>query len=195
MVNPSKAFSAGIAFGLIGPGSAFYDKPNQRVGYNPLDTEWNGPGSNLTATLGLVDASYVSHFDTRRQIDVSAWAGIVTAGGTVIVGAASGAEIYTFITDLIKSKANANSCSMTTGTDSDGHLVEGYAYQATTSGHDCRTTAERKTILAAVKKCADWLHSHGAINGCCKFSHGGTWTGHLRLSSQPSKYPAHSITC
>ncbi|KAM0301616.1 hypothetical protein HYE67_006562 [Fusarium culmorum] len=195
MVIPSKALFTGIAFSLIGPGSALYDEPNQRVGYNPLVTEWNGPDSNLTATIGLVDASYVSHFDTRRQIDVTAWAGVVGAGGTVVIAANSAVGIYSFIADLIKSKANSNSCSMTTGTDSDGHYVEGYAYQATTSGHDCKTTSERKTILAAVKKCADWLHSHGAINGCCKFSHGGTWTGHLRLTSQPSKYPAHSVTC
>ncbi|KAL4728304.1 hypothetical protein ACLX1H_005047 [Fusarium chlamydosporum] len=166
MVNPSKALSTCITLGLIGPGCALYDEPRQRVGYNPLVTEWNGPDSNLTATLDLVDAGYVSHFDSRRQIDVSAWAAVVGAGGTVIIAANSAVGIYNSITDMIKSKTNSNSCSMTTGTDSDGHYIEGYAYQATTSGHDCRTTAERKTILAAVKKCADWLHSHGAINGC-----------------------------
>ncbi|EKJ69298.1 hypothetical protein FPSE_10551 [Fusarium pseudograminearum CS3096] len=116
MVIPSKALFTGIAFGLIGPGSALYDEPNQRVGYNPLVTEWNGPDSNLTATIGLVDASYVSHFDTRRQIDVTAWADVVGAGGTVVIAANSAVGIYSFITDLIKSKANSNSCSMTTGT-------------------------------------------------------------------------------
>ncbi|KAM0189667.1 hypothetical protein ACHAPA_008772 [Fusarium lateritium] len=195
MVNPSKALSACIAFGLVGPGCALYDEPRQRVGYEPLVTEWNGPDSNLTATIDLVDASYVSRFDTRREIDVAAWAAVVGAGGTVIIAANSGVGIYNSITDMIKSKANSNSCSMTTGTDSNGRYVEGYAYQATTNGHDCKTTSERKTILAAVKKCADWLHSHGAINGCCKFSHGGTWTGHLRLTSQPSKYPAHAVNC
>lgn len=195
MVIPSKALSAVIAFGLTGSGSALYDKQNQRVGYNPIVTEWDGPGSNLTATLHLIDASYVSHFDTRREIDVSAWANVVAAGSSVIIAGYNGIGIYQFISDVIKSKANSDSCSMTIGTDSDGHHVEGYAYQATTSGHDCKTTAERKTILAAVKKCADILHANGAINGCCKFSHGGTWTGHLRLTSQPSKYPAHSVNC
>ncbi|KAH6950839.1 hypothetical protein HG530_011525 [Fusarium avenaceum] len=195
MVNPSKALSACVAFGLVGPGSALYDEARQRVGYNPLVTEWNGPDSNLTATLGLVDASYVSHFDTRRQIDVTAWAGVVSAGGTVVIAANSALGIYSSIADMIKSKAKSNSCSLATGTDSDAHRVEGYAYKATSSGHDCKTTAERKTILAAVKNCADWLHSHGAIWGCCKFSHGGTWTGHLRLTSQPSKYPAHAVNC
>ncbi|KAF5246304.1 hypothetical protein FAUST_1421 [Fusarium austroamericanum] len=154
-----KALSAVYAFVLIGPGSALYNEAQKRVGYIPIITEWDGPETNLTATLGLVDAAYVSPFDTRREINVMMWAAVAGAG------------------------------------DSDGHHVEGYAYQATTSGHDCKTTAERKTILAAVKKCADILHANGVINGCCKFSHGGTWTGHLRLTSQPSKYPAHSVNC
>ncbi|KAF4990442.1 hypothetical protein FDECE_14383 [Fusarium decemcellulare] len=195
MVNPSKALSTCLAFGLIGPSCAFYDEPNQRVGYNPLVTEWNGPDSNLSATMDLVDASYVSRFSDRRQIDVSVWATVVAAGGTTIIAANSAIGIYNSITDMIKSKANSNSCSMTTGTDPDDYHVEGYTYQATTSGHGCKATSERKTILAAVKKCADWLHSHGAIQGCCKMSHGGTWTGHLRLTAQPSKYPAHAVNC
>lgn len=195
MVVPIKALFTGIAFGLVKPGSAIYDEAHKRVGYIPIVTEWDGPETNLTATLGLVDAAYVSQFDTRREISVMMWAAVAGAGGTVIMGAESALNIYNTITDMIKSKANSDSCSMTFGTDSDGHHVEGYAYQATTSGHDCKTTAERKAILAAVKKCADILHASGAINGCCKFHHGGTWTGHLRLTSQPSKYPAHSVNC
>lgn len=195
MVNPSKAWSACLAFGLAVPGSATYDREGQRVGYNPLITEWNGPDSNMTATMDLVDASYVSLFQERRHIDVTAWAGVVSAGGQIIIAANAGIGICQFIADIIKSKAEHNSCSMTIGTDGNGHVVEGYAYLATTSGHDCKTTAETKTILAAVKNCADWQHKHGAITGCCVLSHGGTWKGHLRLTSQPSKFPAHTVNC
>ncbi|KAG4255673.1 hypothetical protein FPRO03_04622 [Fusarium proliferatum] len=195
MVNPSKAWSACLAFCLAIPGSATYDREGQRVGYNPLITEWNGPDSNMTATMDLVDASYVSLFQERRHIDVTAWAGVVSAGGQIIIAANAGIGIYQFIADIIKSKAEHNSCSMTIGTDGNGHVVEGYAYLATTSGHDCKTTAETKTILAAVKNCADWQHKHGAITGCCVLSHGGTWKGHLRLTSQPSKFPAHTVNC
>ncbi|KAI6755626.1 hypothetical protein HG531_004732 [Fusarium graminearum] len=138
-----KALSAVYAFVLIGSGSALYVEPHKRVGYIPLLTECDGPGSNLTATLGPVNAARVSQFNTRREINEMMWTAVAAAGGTVIMGT---------IADLIKSKANSDSCSMTIGTDSDGHHVEGYAYQATTSGHDCKTTAERKAILAAVKK-------------------------------------------
>ncbi|RBQ65349.1 hypothetical protein FVER14953_12410 [Fusarium verticillioides] len=195
MVHPSKAWSACVAFGLAVPGSATYDRKGQRVGYNPLVTEWNGPDSNMTATMDLVDETYVSLFQKRRHIDVTAWAGVVNAGGQVILAANAGIQIYQFISDVIKSKAEHNSCSMTIGTDGNGHVVEGYAYLATTSGHDCKTTAETKTILAAIKNCADWQHKHGAITGCCVLSHGGTWKGHLRLTSQPSKFPAHTVNC
>ncbi|KAF9777489.1 hypothetical protein IL306_004417 [Fusarium sp. DS 682] len=195
MVNPSKTLAACLALGLVDPSAAAHAKPGERVGYNPLVTEWNGPDSNLTATLDLVDASYASPFEKRRHIDVTAWATVALAGGTTILAAEAGINIYKFIADAIKSKSSHNSCSMTTGTDSNGHVIEGYAYLATTSGHDCKTTAETKTILAAVKNCADWQHKHGAISGCCKFSHGGTWTGHLRLTSQPNKYPAHAVNC
>ncbi|CAF3451013.1 unnamed protein product, partial [Fusarium graminearum] len=132
--------------------SALYVEPHKRVGYITLLTECDGPGSNLTATLGPVNAAHVSQFDTRREINVMMWTAVAAAGGTVIMGGESALDIYKTIADLIKSKANSDSCSMTIGTDSDGHHVEGYAYQATTSGHDCKTTAERKTILAAVKK-------------------------------------------
>ncbi|KAI3571838.1 hypothetical protein IWW34DRAFT_824605 [Fusarium oxysporum f. sp. albedinis] len=152
--------SACLALGFVEPSSAIYDKPGQRVGYNPLVKEWNGPDSNLTATLDLVDPGYVPVFEKRRHIDMLAWATVVAAGGATIVAVESAINIYKQIADIIKSKANHNLCSMTT-----------------------------------VKDCANWQHKHDAITGCCRFSHGGTWSGHLRLISQPSRYPAHSVNC
>ncbi|KAF5592300.1 uncharacterized protein FSUBG_10193 [Fusarium subglutinans] len=195
MVNPSKTWVAYLALGFVEPSLGLYDKQNQRVSYVPLVKQWNGPDSNLTATLHLVDSSYVSAFEKRRHIDLQTWATVVGAGSATIMASESAVNIYKQIADIIKSKSNHNSCSMTTGTDSNGHMIEGYAYLATTSGHDCKTTAETKTILAAVKDCADWQHKHGAITGCCVLDHGGTWKGHLRLTSQPNKYPAHTVNC
>ncbi|KAF5568814.1 hypothetical protein FPHYL_2621 [Fusarium phyllophilum] len=195
MVNLSKTWVTCLAFGLVEPSLGLHDKQGQRVGYNPLVKQWNGPDSNLTATLDLVDPGHVSVFEKRRHIDVTAWATVALAAGTTILAAEAGMNIYKQVADIIKSKSNHNSCSMTTGTNSNGHIIEGYAYLATTSGHDCKTTAETKTILAAVKDCADWQHKHGAIMGCCVLSHGGTWKGHLRLTSQPNKYPAHAVNC
>ncbi|KMK58579.1 hypothetical protein Y699_07806 [Aspergillus fumigatus Z5] len=51
---------------------------------------------------------------------------------------------------MTKSESDQNSCSLVYGTDSDGTYVEGYAYEATTSGENCDTTAKKKTIIAAV---------------------------------------------
>ncbi|KAG5813368.1 hypothetical protein H9Q74_003277 [Fusarium xylarioides] len=195
MVNLSKTWVTCLAFGLVESSLGLHVKQGQRVGYNPLVKQWNGPDSNLTATLDLVDPGHVSVFEKRRHIDVTAWATVALAAGTTILAAEAGMNIYKQVADIIKSKSNHNSCSMTTGTDSNGHIIEGYAYLATTSSHDCKTTAETKTILAAVKDCADWQHKHGAIMGCCVLSHGGTWRGHLRLTSQPNKYPAHAVNC
>ncbi|KAJ0129842.1 hypothetical protein HZ326_27050 [Fusarium oxysporum f. sp. albedinis] len=124
--------SACLALGFVEPSSAIYDKPGQRVGYNPLVKEWNGPDSNLTATLDLVDPGYVPVFEKRRHIDMLAWATVVAAGGATIVAVESAINIYKQIADIIKSKANHNLCSMTTGSDSNGHIIEGYAYLATT---------------------------------------------------------------
>ncbi|GIK05228.1 hypothetical protein Aspvir_009332 [Aspergillus viridinutans] len=81
----------------------------------------------------------------------------------VILAANAGLEIYEDIVAIIKSKTNQNSCSLVYGTDSDGTYVEGYAYEATTSGENCDTTAEKKTILAVVEKCANKLNAQGAI--------------------------------
>ncbi|WXC63346.1 hypothetical protein SNK03_009168 [Fusarium graminearum] len=81
-----KALSAVYAFVLIGSGSALYVEPHKRVGYITLLTECDGPGSNLTATLGPVNAAHVSQFDTRREINVMMWTDVAAAGGTVIMG-------------------------------------------------------------------------------------------------------------
>ncbi|KAJ5874126.1 uncharacterized protein N7529_002556 [Penicillium soppii] len=202
MVNAGKIVSSLFAFGLVGRCCADYDGTNQTVTYLPIVEEWDGEGSNMTVTFDLVNADYVWLYnDTntltkRTGIDtVVAAASVITAATSVIIAANSALNIYDFIADVIKSKSNANSCTMTYGTDSDGTYFEGYAYEATTTGSNCDTTAEKKTILGAVEKCANRLHSRGATRGCCTFSYGGTWTGHLRLTAEPVKYPVTSVTC
>ncbi|KAL4739910.1 hypothetical protein BDV11DRAFT_204773 [Aspergillus similis] len=184
MVNPRKIVSSLLAFGLIDRCCA--NDNVTTVTYTPITEEWAGVGTNLTVT-----------FDIKRTgiTTVVAAATIVNSISSVILAANAGIEIYEDIAAIIKSKSNQNSCSLVYGTDSDGTYVEGYAYEATTSGENCDTTAEEKTILAAVEKCANKLNAQGAIRGCCTMNHGGTWTGHLRLTASPSLYPAHTVTC
>jgi hypothetical protein len=95
----------------------------------------------------------------------------------------------------IKSKSDKNSCTLVYGTDHDDGYYEGYAYQATTIGSRCDTTAIQKSINDAVRTCATKLHKARAVTGYCKFSHGGSWHGHLRLSANPDRYPVRSAQC
>lgn len=83
---------------------------------------------------------------------------IVKSISNVILAANAGLEIYEDIAAMTKSESDQNSCSLVYGTDSDGTYVEGYAYEATTSGENCDTTAKKKTIIAAVK-CAKKLNT------------------------------------
>ncbi|PYH85790.1 hypothetical protein BO82DRAFT_371237 [Aspergillus uvarum CBS 121591] len=135
------------------------------VTYIPQSTEWDGAGTNLTVTFDTVSADYMSLYAQDREL--AKCTGIATA----------------YIAAMIKAKSTADS------------YVEGYAYEATTSGSNCESTAEKKTILAAVEKCATALNAAGAVRGCCTRTHGGTWEGHLRLTAEPSVYPATTVTC
>ncbi|OOQ85062.1 hypothetical protein PEBR_31216 [Penicillium brasilianum] len=138
------------------------------------------PIKYLAVTFDLVNANYVALCNdttalTRRTgiTTTVAAATVLAAATSTIIAGSSVLTIYEFISDAIKSKSNPNSSTMTYGTDSGGTYFEAYAYEATTSGSNCDTTAEKKTILAAVETCANHLHTYGAVRGCCTFSHGG----------------------
>ncbi|KAF7158694.1 hypothetical protein CNMCM5623_003858 [Aspergillus felis] len=199
MVNARKIVSSLLAFGLIDRCCA--NDNVTTVTYTPITEEWAGLGTNLTVTFDVVSDDYLSLYTNNtleKRTGITAVvvaATIVNSISSVILAANAGLEIYEDIAAIIKSKSNQNSCSLVYGIDSDGTYVEGYAYEATTSGENCDTTAEKKTILAAVEKCANKLNAQGAIRGCCTMNHGGTWTGHLRLTASPSLYPAHTVTC
>ncbi|KAJ5864005.1 uncharacterized protein N7529_005921 [Penicillium soppii] len=115
--------------------------------------------------------------------------------GQTIATVKAAIEIRELLAGIIKSKSEADSCTLTYGTDISGDYFYGYAYKATTTGENCDTTAERKTILSAIENCATSLHSKGAAVGGCTFHHGGTWHGHLQLSAEPVIYPVHKVTC
>lgn len=142
------------------------------------------PDSHLLNATGL---------QKRRGIDVAISTTI--AAGTVILAANAALTFYDNIAAKIKAKSDENSCTLTYGTEWDNYTHEGYAYQATTTGSNCETTAIKETMQNAVKSCANKLHDAGSTLGCCRFEHGGTWTGWLRLSADPERYPATSATC
>ncbi|KAJ6013968.1 hypothetical protein N7540_008559 [Penicillium herquei] len=104
-------------------------------------------------------------------------------------------EIYEYIAGVI-SKPDQPSCTVTLthGTRDDNLRFEGYSYEATTKTA-CDNTAEKKEILKAVEECANHLNIASATSGCCRFNHGRSWTGNLRLSAHPHMYPVSEVRC
>lgn len=141
----------------------------------PIVEEWVGEGTSLTVNFDLVNAFYVSLYKDTAVAEAT----VVSSQTSTIAAASSAPKFCQFIASVIESKSNTRSCTLNTGADTEGTYFEGYAYQASMSGSTCVTTAEKKTILVAVEKCANRLHSYGATCGCCTFTLGGTWTGHL----------------
>lgn len=169
------------------------------VSFNTAPRVIDDLGTSLSVTpdalLETSDLLNVTGIEKRKSIDVVSVATVVGAGSSVITASNAALEIYKYIAQRIKDRSNQNSCTLWYGTDNDNGKIEGFAYRATTTGSNCDTTAIYDTILNAVRKCADDLNTARAVRGCCKFSHDGTWTGHLVLTGDPDKFPADTVTC
>ncbi|CAK4010823.1 Hypothetical predicted protein [Lecanosticta acicola] len=164
--------------------------------YQPIDDT----GFTLAVVPGVLHESspllQPTKLVRRKKIEVVvAVAVVATAGFNAIISANSGFDLYNSIAAKISKKSDNNACTLTYGTDADDGYYVGYAYRATTTGTNCDTTAIEKTVQNAVYECANKLHSAGVITGCCQFSHGGTWTGHLRLTNAPDRFPATYVNC
>lgn len=114
----------------------------------------------------------------------------IAATGTLIIAADATTPLYDWIAQKITAISDANSCALIYGTDSDGEIWEGYAYQTISTGLNCDTTASCETIRAAVGECADSLHEARAVRGCCRLSYGGTWSGQLKLTAEADGWPS-----
>jgi hypothetical protein len=114
----------------------------------------------------------------------------IAAADTLIIAADATTPLYDWIAQKITASSDANSCTLVYGTDFDGEVWEGFAYQTVSTGVNCDTTASCKTIRAAVGECADRLHEARAVRGCCRIGYGGTWAGRLRLTAEADGWPA-----
>jgi hypothetical protein len=176
MAAISKILPGVLASGLVGLCSA--EVNGTSVTYTPKVHQWGEEG-NVTVYMDTVSPQYAHLYDnsldkrTGITVKVSV-ARIAATSAAIIQTAGAGATIYSVIASLIKEKSSENSCTLVYGTTTSGSRTEGYAYKATTTGSNCDTTAETKTILAAVDKCANALNAEGAVTGCCVMNHGGT---------------------
>jgi hypothetical protein len=114
----------------------------------------------------------------------------VAATGTLVIAANSSPGLYDWVALKITAISDANSCAAIYGTDFDGEIWEGYAYQTITAGPNCDTITPYDDIRVAVGTCADGLNDAHAVRGCCRFSYGETWTGQLRLTAEADGWPS-----
>ncbi|KAM0355062.1 hypothetical protein ACHAPU_000913 [Fusarium lateritium] len=132
-------------------------------------------------TVGLVTASSALYDQTNNRADYSPL-GIFNT-------------IYDTFSGMVKNKDTPEVCLLSASFDSADEYVDGYAYFVTEFSKDCKMPSDKDVILAAVKKCAHRLSPNGAMFGCCKSSEANGWTGEVRLTSEPGKYPAHEVKC
>ncbi|KAF2105606.1 hypothetical protein BDV96DRAFT_677279 [Lophiotrema nucula] len=58
-----------------------------------------------------------------------------------------------------------------------------YQYHAASSGSNCDTTAESKTVQAAIESGINFMNTHNINQACFNMDHGGTWQGLLQLAA------------
>ncbi|KAJ5861192.1 uncharacterized protein N7529_008502 [Penicillium soppii] len=153
MVKVSAVLCGVLACGLVDPCLAGDDKTTTVITY-PIYHEWNEGSSNMTVTLGVINADYAwqhanNTLDKRTGITITQVVTTIKNGAQNIATVKAAKDIYDFIAGIIKSKADVSSCAITYGTDAGDGLVYGYAYQTTTTGSNCGSTAEKKTIVDA----------------------------------------------
>ncbi|KAH7385706.1 hypothetical protein BKA66DRAFT_403411, partial [Pyrenochaeta sp. MPI-SDFR-AT-0127] len=86
-------------------------------------------------------------------------------------------DIAEHLAGAIKDLSDRNTCQ---------HIVTHVAnlavsYYATTTGSNCDTTAQKKTIRNALTKALYFALNTGTSAAIFEFDHGGTWNGHLQV--------------
>lgn len=82
----------------------------------------------------------------------------------------------------------ANSCEPLWGSQGsdDGSQEINFYYYVTTTGKNCDSTAQLKTISLAIDDAWDDVHNKKYNYACIDLSHGGTWHGHLAVATTAS---------
>jgi len=100
---------------------------------------------------------------------------MVTSGLTATLSILT---VANYLAEHIKHQSDIKSCSVISGNFENAV----WQYVATTSGANCDTTAQTKTIKSAVQRELEWMERNRYKSACFKMDHGGTWEGHLKIS-------------
>ncbi|CAI7637472.1 unnamed protein product [Penicillium pancosmium] len=80
----------------------------------------------MTVTLGAINADYVWEYanttsDLSKRTGISTVVTVVKYGAKTIATVKAAIEIWEFLAGMIKSKSEADSCTLKYGTDISGH--------------------------------------------------------------------------
>ncbi|KAI4703749.1 hypothetical protein J4E89_009718 [Alternaria sp. Ai002NY15] len=114
--------------------------------------------------------------DLAKRLTIEEQVAILGAGSMVALNVNA---IATYVSNLMKAQSEANTCGVISGT------VDGvnYQYHAATTGKNCDTTAEVKTMKDAVTRGLEFMTNNNINQACFNMQHGGTWRGLLQLAS------------
>jgi hypothetical protein len=114
-----------------------------------------------------------SYLSARTDIEVIC--AMVSAGLTTTLGIIN---IANYVATHMKTQSDIDTCSVISGS-ADG---VNWQFYVTTSGDNCDTTAQEKTLQNAVQRELEWMQKNKYDSACFKMSHGGTWEGHLSIA-------------
>ena len=102
------------------------------------------------------------------------------------------------ILDKKKAEADAaweaNSCSVSWNTESDGNKYHDFSYHASGESLDCKAMPSKNEIMLEVEECAKTQSAQGAPTGCCKTTTSlGRWE--LRVSVNKTANLTDFVKC
>ncbi|KAJ5279098.1 hypothetical protein N7478_004470 [Penicillium angulare] len=135
-----------------------------------------------------VNSTNSTHVELRK-IDWSVSKGGLDASRDVILAASSSVPAIATVLGLVRKDNAKNSCApiKASGESNNGQQKYNFKYWVTTTGKNCDTTAETKTVAAALDGAWNQVHKDKYNWACIKLSHGGTWHGHLAVATIGSR--------
>ncbi|KAE8412089.1 hypothetical protein BDV36DRAFT_301248 [Aspergillus pseudocaelatus] len=120
-----------------------------------------------------------------RRIDFKITRGGLEAARDVILVASGATSAIAAVVGWVQRDSSANSCAPIggSGQSDKGEQKYHFKYWVTTTGKNCDTTAQTKTVAAALDDAWDQVHKYKYNWACIDLSHGGTWHGHLAVAT------------
>lgn len=126
--------------------------------------------------------------EALREINWKVVKGGLKVTRDVIIVAAGASSAIAAVVGWVQRDSSQNSCSPIggSGQSDNGAQKYNFKYWVTTTGKNCDTTAQTKTVAAALDDAWDQVHKYNYDWACIDLTHGGTWHGHLAVATTVS---------